>query len=186
MQAVEAVRQRREEVDDVAVFGIRESADAADTGAGRLELRRRECRLDALLDHVGELDTAAGEDLDAVVGRRVVGCRDHHAEVGVDVGDQVRGRRGRQHAGVEDVDAGRRETRRDRGREELARHAGVAGDHGGQALAGGLAGLGGTALAQDDGGRLGQGQCEVGGEGAVGQPSHPVRAEERHRNGSAA
>ena len=43
-----------------------------------------------------------------------------------------------------------------------------------------------TALAQDDGGRLGQGQCEVGGEGAVGQPPHPVRAEERHRKGSAA
>ena len=172
-----------EQVHDVAVLGIGEPADAADAGAGGLQLRAGHRLLDALLDHVGELDAAAGEDLDAVVGRRVVRCRDHHAEVGVDVGDQVRGGGRRQDAGVEHVDAGGGEPRRDGGGEELARDARVARDDGGEALAGGLARLGGTALAQDDGSRLGQGECEIGGEGAVGQPPHPVRAEERHRSG---
>ena len=41
-----------------------------------------------------------GEELDAVVGRGVVRRRDHHAEVGLEVGDQERERRGRDDAGV--------------------------------------------------------------------------------------
>ena len=172
-----------EQVHDVAVFGIGEPTDAADAGAGGLQLRQGHRVLDALLDHVGELDTAAREDLDPVVGSGVVRCRDHHAEVGLDVGDQVRGRRGRQHPGIEHVDAGGRESGRHRGGEELARDAGVTRDDGGQTLAGGLARLGCTALAQDDCCRLGQGECEIGGEGAVGQPPHPVRAKKRHRSG---
>ena len=83
-----------------------------------------------------------GEELDAVVGRRVVRRRDHHAEVGVDVGDQVgRGRR-RDDAGVEHVDAGAGEPRRDGGGDELAGDARVAGDDGDGALARGAALLG--------------------------------------------
>ncbi len=90
VDAVEAMRQRGEQVEDVAVLGVGEARDAADAAAGRLQLRTRHGGFDALLDHVGELDTAAGEDLDAVVGGGIVGCRDHDAEVGVDVGDQER------------------------------------------------------------------------------------------------
>ncbi len=82
--------------------------------------------------------------------------------------------------GIEHVDTGRCEAGRHRGGEELARDAGVTRDDGGETLACGLASLGRTALAQDDCCRLGQGECEIGGEGAVGQPPHPVRAEERH------
>ena len=44
------------------------------------------------------------------------------------VGDQERGRRGRDHAGVEHVDARAREPRGDRGRDELAGDARVARD----------------------------------------------------------
>ncbi len=46
------------------------------------------------------------------------------------VGDQEGGRRSRDHAGVEHVDARARETRRDRGGEELAGDARVACDDG--------------------------------------------------------
>ena len=184
VDAVEPVRQRAQQVHDVAVLGVGEPADAADAGAGRLQLRPGHGVLDALLDDVGQLHSAAGEDLDAVVGGGIVGCRHHDAEVGIHVGDEEGRGRGRQHAGVEHVDAGRCEARLDGSREELARDAGIAGDDGGESLARGLARLGSTALAQDDGSRLGQGESEIGGEGAVGQPPHPVRAEQRHRSGA--
>ncbi len=181
MDAVEPVRQRAEQVKDVAVLGVCEPGDAADVGPGGLQLGLREGVLDALLDDVGQLDASAREDLDPVVGRRVVGCRDHDAEVGVAIGDQERGGGRRQHAGIEHVDTRGGESCSDGRREELTRDAGIARDDSGQALACGTAGIGRATLAQDDGSRLGQGECEVGGEGAVGQPPHAVRAEQRHR-----
>ena len=73
-----------------------------------------------VLDLVGELRAAAGEELDAVVRRRVVRGGDHHAEVGVEVGHQEGGGRGRDDAGVVDVDAGAGEPGRDGGGDELA------------------------------------------------------------------
>ena len=66
----------------------------------------------------------------------------------------------------------------DGGGEELAGDARVARDDGHGAATRRAQLVGVAALAEDDGGRLGQGQCEVGGEGAVGQAPHPVRAEE--------
>ena len=58
VQAVEAVRQRAEQVDDVAVLGVGEPADAADAAADRRELLLAEVRLDAVLDLVGQLRAA--------------------------------------------------------------------------------------------------------------------------------
>ena len=52
VDAVEPVRQRGQQVHDVAVFGVGEPADATDIGARRLELRARHGVLDALLDDV--------------------------------------------------------------------------------------------------------------------------------------
>ena len=96
----------------------------------------------------GSLVPPAGEDLDPVVGSGVVRGRDHHAEVGVEVGDQERrGRRG-DDSRVVHVDAGAREPGRDGGGEELARDARVAGDDGLGALAGGAPRLGAAALRQ--------------------------------------
>ena len=60
--------------------------------------------LDAVLDLVGQLVPAAGEELDAVVGHRVVRRREHDAEVGAGVGGEVGDGRRRQHAHVVDVD----------------------------------------------------------------------------------
>jgi hypothetical protein len=55
----------------------------------------------------------------------------------------------------------------------VPRHARVARDDGGEPLARGLARLGDTALAQDDGSRLGQGERKVGGEGPLARPRTP-------------
>ena len=61
------------------------------------------------------LTPAAGEELDAVVGHRVVGGRDHHAEVGAQGVGQVGDARRRQHAEPEHVDPGRGQAGHDRG-----------------------------------------------------------------------
>ena len=181
VEPVEAVRQRGQKMHDVAVLGIRESRHAPHVTAGGLELGAGHGLFDALLDDVGQLHSPAGEDLDAVVGRGVVRGRDHHAEVGVDVVDEEGRRRSGEGARLEHVDARRGEARLDGGGEELPRDARVARDHRGEAFAGGLAGRGDAPLAQDDSGRLGQGECQVGGEGAVREPPHTVRPEQRHR-----
>ena len=105
LEAVQAVRERAEQVHDVAVLGVGEALDAAHVAADRAVRLLGQLRLDGVLDVVGELLAAAGEELDAVVRGRVVGGGDHHAEVGVEVRHEVRRGRGGQHAGVVDVDA---------------------------------------------------------------------------------
>jgi len=137
---------------------------------------------DALLDHVGELATPAGEDLDAVVGRGVVRRRDHHTEVGVTVGDEERERGSRDDPGLEHVDARGGEACGDGRGDEVSGDPGVPGDYCGESLAFGFASLRSTALAQDDSSRLGQGERQVGGEDAIGESSHTVRAKDRHRS----
>ena len=164
VEAVEAVRQRAEQVHDVAVLGVGEPADAADAAAGRRELRLAEVRLDAVFDLVGQLRAAEREELDAVVGRRVVRRRDHHAEVGADVVDEERGGRGRDDAGVEHVDAGAREPGRDGGGEELAGDAGVARDDGDRAATRRAEFVGVASLGEDGGSRLGEAQGQVSRE----------------------
>ena len=188
LDAVEAVRQRAEQVHDVAVLGVGEPADAADAVAGRRELLLAEVRLDAVFDLVGELRAAEGEELDAVVGRRVVRRGDHHAEVGADAVDQERRRGGRDDAGVEHVDAGAREAGRDRGGEELAGDARVARDDGDRAAARRRGVRRRGALGEHGGSRLGEAQGQVSREFTVGQAPDPVGSEKpRHgrRAGSA-
>ena len=180
VKAFEPVRQGLQQVKDVAVLGIGEARDPADACAGRLQLFAAHGGLDARLDDVGQLHAAASEDLDAVVGSGVVGCRHHDPEVGVMIADEVGQGGRRKDAGVEHVDARGGESRRNGGDEELPRDARVARDDGGEPLARGAAGVSGASLAQDDSGRLGQGQREIGGEDAVGKPSYAVRAEQRH------
>ena len=125
LQAVQAVRKRAEQVHDVAVLGVGEALDAAHFAADGPEGLLAQLLLDGVLDVVGQLLAAAGEELDPVVRRGVVGGGDHHAEVGVEVGHQVGGRRGGEHAGVVDVDAGAGEPGLHGGGEELATGAGV-------------------------------------------------------------
>ncbi len=62
--------------------------------------------LDGGLDRVGQLVPAAGEELDAVVGHRVVAGRQHDAEVGVERCGEVGDRRGGQHPDAQHLGAG--------------------------------------------------------------------------------
>ena len=75
-------------------------------GAGRPLPRLAHAALDRVLDVVGQLVAALGEELDPVVRHGVVRRREHDAEVGAGVGDQPGDGRRRQHAGVVDVDPG--------------------------------------------------------------------------------
>ena len=129
----------------------------------------------------GSLRAAAGEDLDAVVGRRVVARGDHHAEVGVDVGDEERRGRGRDHAGVEHVDAARGEAGGDGGGDELTGDARVAGEDGDGALPGGSAGLSTSALPKHHCGGLGKAESEVCRQVGVRETANAVSTKQaRH------
>ncbi len=164
LQTVEAVREGAQQVHDVAVLGVGEALDASHLAADRAEGLLGELLLDGVLDVVGQLLAAAGEELDAVVRRRVVGGGDHHAEVGVEVRHEVGRRRGRQHAGVVDVDPRAGEPRLDGGREELAAGARIAGHDGARPLA-----VGAAVVAEHDGGGLRQLQRQLCGQQAVSQ-----------------
>ena len=94
-------------------------------GRGR---RLVEPSLDLVLGVVVELEAVAGEQLDAVVFVRVVGCGDHRREVKAVPGEEQRRGRGRKHAGQQRIAAARGHARGDRRLEHLARLARVAND----------------------------------------------------------
>ena len=78
----------------VALERVGRIDDPADLGTDRTKPGTlRDELLDAVLGSVVELVAARAEDLDAVVGHRVVRGGDHHAEVGVIGAGQV-GHRG--------------------------------------------------------------------------------------------
>ena len=164
LEPVQAVREGAEQVDDVAVLGVGEALDPAHLAADGPEGLLAELLLDGVLDVVGELLAAAGEELDAVVRGGVVRGGDHHAEVGVQVRHQVGGGRGREHAGVVDVDSGAGEPRLHGGRDELAAGARVPRHHGARPRPVGVA-----VMAKHDGGGLGQLQRQLGCQQAVRQ-----------------
>ena len=99
--------------------------DAADVGAGGAVVDLAQEGLDLVLDGVGELVAAAGDELDAVVREGVVGGGDHDAQLDVLGGRQVGDRRGGQDAHAGDVDAGGGQARADGVVEELSGGAGV-------------------------------------------------------------
>ena len=172
--AVDLRRNRLGQVEQVpvqAVGGLLD--DAADAGARRaavLQIQQR--MLDLLLHRVVELRAAGGEELDAVVGHRIVRRGDHHAHVGAVVVRQERHRRRRQHSHAQHVDALRRHARRHRRGEHLAGHPRVTADDRGR-----------TTLArvrparQDGGGRGPQFHRQRRGEGLVRESADTVGAE---------
>jgi len=120
LEAFQALRGDGPQVEDVAVLGVGEATDASD--AGRLGTFEAELHLglDRVFDLIRELVAAAGEELDAVVRRRVVGGGDHDAEVGFQIRHQEGCGRGGQHTGVIDVHTGAGEPGFDGGGDELA------------------------------------------------------------------
>ena len=114
---------------DVAALGIVEAPRAAE------RFRRRQprraggyARLDPRLRLVGELVAVRPEELDSVVGERVVRGGDHHAEIGPErAGEHCHGRR-RHRPDQDDVHAHRDEAGRQRGFEQVAREPRVLAD----------------------------------------------------------
>ena len=70
--------------------------------------------------------TAPGEELDPVIGHRVVRSRQHDAEICIELRRQPRHRRCGQNPDNRDVDAGASETRNNRRFKELTTGPGVA------------------------------------------------------------
>ena len=109
----------RDHVVDVLLREVRGRDDGAHVPARRAFPRLAKASLDGLFDGVVELVAAAREELDAVVGRGVVGGGEDDAEVGLRGAREVRDARGRQHANVEDVNARRCKSGRDSRAQEL-------------------------------------------------------------------
>ena len=79
-QALKPMGKGAEQMNNVPVLGVREPLDAADLAAGGAPRFLPELRLDGILDLVRQLLAAAGEELDSVVRRGVVGGGEHDAE----------------------------------------------------------------------------------------------------------
>ena len=129
LHAVQAVRQGLQQVHDVAVFGIREAGHPSHVPADGTVLGLLHRGFDGVFERVVKLLAATGQELDAVVGRRVVRGGDHHAEVRTEVGHQVCGSRGGQCSRVVYVNAGSRKPRFDGSRKEVATDPGILGHH---------------------------------------------------------
>ena len=152
------------------------AGDGAHGGALRPVPVLSQPRFDRVLDFIRQLCATAGEELDAIVRMRVVGGRDHHAQVGTTALDQV-GEAGRgQNACVEHVHAGGGEPRCDRGGQEITGGAGVMGDDRAGPL--GRVLLEGAEIAEHVGGGHGQFDSELRRDVLVGDAAHAVSAEE--------
>ncbi len=183
VDAVEPRRERAEQVHDVAVLGVGEARDPPDVATGRGGRRVVvHGRFDAVLDLVRQLAAAGGEELDPVVGGRVVRRGDHHAEVGVDVRDEERGSGGGDDPGVEHVDAGGGEPGGDGRAEELTGDARVARqDRAGARSTGRPTGVRMVSVCEHGRAGLGETQSQRGRQLAVGETTNTVGTEQtRH------
>ncbi len=183
-QAVETVGENAGEVVDVTVEALVVVGDPADAGAGGplpggagavLGVHG----LDAVLQLVGELVPAAGEELDAVVGHGVVAGGEHHAEVGAERAGQIRHGGRRQHAHPQDVDARAGEARDDGGLQKLPRRARIAPDDRLRPVALERAHLGQYVCRRD-----GEAERQLRRQIRVGDTAHAVRAEESSHCGA--
>ena len=119
--------------------------------------------------HVVEFVAAGSEDLDAVVGHRVVARTEHDAEISAEAVGEERHRRGGQYPDSDGVSAGGGEPGDDRVLEHLARGSGVAADHHTRAIA---------AIGQHGRCGAGKGKAEFGSQVDIRQPAHTIGAEE--------
>ena len=165
---------RLDQVRDVGFAGPRMvRIDLANTVAGGTFPLGVHERLDLVLDRVRQLVAAVREELDAVVGHGVVGCRDHDAQVhGVFRGRQVGDGRGGHDADARDVHAGAGKARSEGMIQEFPRNTRVTTDD-----RAGLGTIRAPITTELAGSGLAELQREVRGDVNVCQSSHAVRAE---------
>ena len=164
----------RQHVPGVVLRRVGQVPDAADLGSGGTVAAVEptdDRALDGCLERVGELVAAPAEQLEAVVGHRVVAGRDHQAEVGVVPAGEVGERGRRDDAGEQHLGTGAGQPGHHRGLEHLPAGAGVTADDRDGTLRPVAVGEHSGCGARD---REGQLRCEVG----VGPAPDAVRAEQ--------
>ena len=134
--------------------------------------------LDGDLDRIVKLLAPARQELDAVVGHRIVTGREHDTQVDAETVGQVGNPRGWQYAESNHVHAGRSQPGNHRSLQELSRDSGVTADHGPRSVTRELAAVG-----QDMGCCNGKVQGQLRRQCGVCQTPDPVRAEESRHEG---
>ena len=177
LEAGERLVEGGDQVRGVLLDGRAVRRHPAHLGAGRPVPLLVEVLLDLALERVVELDPAAGEELDAVVGHRVVGRGDHHAHVGAEGVGEVGDARRRQHPQPQHVDAGGRQAGHHRVLEELPGDPGVAADDRERPLA---AAAEPAVLDEHPGRSNAEAQGQLSGQMTVRQAPDPVGAEDPH------
>ena len=132
---IELVRVRALAELDVAAGGIVDAERLAQLLRGYAGDRLTHAALDRLLDRAGELGTGGGKELDAVIFEWIVRGADHDAGGQAQRAREIRDRGCGQRPGEIDVDAGRRQTRFERGFEQIAGDARVLADQYGRCFA---------------------------------------------------
>ena len=84
---------------------------------------------DFVFHRIGQLRTARGKELDAVVRHRVMRRRQHDSECGIEFGGQERNSRCRENSYAQNVNPGTGQTSADRGFEEFATGTRIATDN---------------------------------------------------------
>lgn len=178
LQPFEAVGEDGEQMLDVprGALVVRPDAPDARTGGpvpGRPGAVLLVHALDPVLQIIGELVPAAGEELDAVVGHGVVAGGEHHAEVGAQLAGEERHRGGGQHTDAQHVDARTGEAYHDGRLQELSGRSRIPPDHRHRLVA-----LEGSRLGEYVCRRDGESERELGRQIRVGDTAHAVGAEE--------
>ena len=174
LHAAQVRADRANKVGNVGVLGPRmigvDLADAVTGGAIPLGVQEG---LDLILDAIRELVAAVREELNAVIGHRVMRRGNHDAEVhGVLGSGQMRDRRRGDDADTGHVHAGAGQARREGVIKELARNTRVASDDRAR-----LRTVRASGSAELAGGRLAELQRKVRSDINVRQSSHAIRAE---------
>ena len=172
-EPVQSVWQRAQQVGDIPRLTCPVLVDATNFGAERPLPVLADSGFDLVLDGVGELVAALGEELDPVVRHGVMRCGQHDPEGGAHVGGQEGHSRSRQHADVVDIYARGCQAGTHRGRQELAAGPGVSAHDGPGALA-----LSPRRVAQHVRGGDREVERQLCGDRIVGQAAHTIGAEE--------
>src|SRR6218665_3827544 len=109
-------------MNNVAIFGVRKAANASDIPTDRRKGWLVQKRLDPIFHQIRQLRPPEREEIDAVIGCRVVRGGDHNAEVRTDRVDEIGKRRGRNNSRVLDVPSRTCKSRSNRSSQKFARH----------------------------------------------------------------
>jgi len=127
-QSGQRLIDRIDEVLDVSGRRIIESAHPPHSCTGGPCPGRVDRRFDRILDMIGQLVSARGEELDAVIRHGIVRCGDHHTEIGGFRCCQVRQPRSGDHTREQDIHSSSGETRDHGGFQELPAGSRIAPD----------------------------------------------------------